>query len=374
MTRTRIAFVIPTLAPGGTERQLLYLVKGLTNDRDVRVMCTGRAGPWAGRLPESCTITALGCRGGWDVRLQSRAYSVLSEQRPDVVHSFLFGFDYAVNVAARRANVPVVISSRRQLATWKRGRHIRLQRRANALVDAIVANAQAVADFARSQEQAPIEKYHVIPNGIDVDRFTVPDSPEMVRSELGIPSDAPLLGMVANFSPVKNHAFFVRVAASLAHVYPELHFLLVGDGPLRAGIERRMTGAGLGARMRFIHNCDDAARSYRAMTVSMLCSKIEGFPNVALESMAAGVPFVGPAVGGIVEAIPDREFGLLVEGSDVTSFHTAIASLLNDAEKRASIAECARARVQRHYTIEAMVQRYAGLYTDLLAMKRAEAA
>ncbi len=370
--KTKLAFVIPTVAPGGTERQLLYLTEALSDQFEVRVLCTTVAGTWAWKLP--CEFSTLGCRGGWDPRIQSRAHDFFSKFRPAIVHSFMFGFDYAINVAARRAAVPVVVSSRRELATWMRPRHIRQQRNANRLVDCIVVNSNAVAHFACRQEGANEDLFQVIPNGIDIEKFQSAIRPEAARVELGLPPNSPVLGMVANFSPVKDHESFVEIAAQFARDRHDVQFLLVGDGPLRRRTERQLRERGLVDRTRVVTGRSDLALCYRAMSVSVLCSKVEGFPNAALESMAARVPFVGPAVGGIPEIIDDGETGVLIPGRSPKAFAAAIARLLEAPRECKRIAERAYAKVSSEFTIRALAEQHANLYERLLRAKLDKAA
>ena len=113
----RICYVIPTLGVGGTELQLTRLVRGLVREHEVMVLCTRRDGALAGDMRRlGASVRVLHCRGGWDFRTRGRALKLFSRRAPDIVHSFLFGFDLPINRAAREAGVPVVISSRRQLA------------------------------------------------------------------------------------------------------------------------------------------------------------------------------------------------------------------------------------------------------------------
>ena len=119
MRKPLVCFVIPSLGVGGTERQLLYLLKGLQDGYEIMVVCTRSGGVWAEDALQMGRVEVLGLRGGWDPRLKPRLRKLFKMYGPSVVHSFMFGFDYGVNAAAREAGIRAVISSRRQLATWK---------------------------------------------------------------------------------------------------------------------------------------------------------------------------------------------------------------------------------------------------------------
>ncbi len=307
--KCRICFVIPSLERGGTERQLVHLLRGLAEAHDLCVICTREDGALAREAADFAEIRRLGLSGGWDPRLRHRVQQAFDAWRPDIVHSFMFGFDYQVNVAARKTGVPVVLSSRRQLATWKKPRHMRLQKKANALVDGIVANSEAVASFVSEQEDEPRERFHVIRNGIDVQALQTSKNLEIIAEKLSIPSDRKVVGLVANFSPVKDHDLFVRIAAELAGRREDVHFLLVGEGPLRKAIEEQIGAAGLADRFTLAGAQDEIAALYALMTVVVLCSKVEGSPNVVMEAMAAGRPVVAAEVGGVPELIEENVTG-----------------------------------------------------------------
>ena len=370
MNRDRILYVIPSLEVGGTERQLLTLVSGIAGEYEVDIVCTRAEGALADALREHATITSLGLGGGWDLRLPSRLREVIDRLRPAIVHTFMFGFDYPVNVAARDAGVPVLVSSRRQLAEWKKPRHIRLQRKANQMVDRVVANSEAVARFASEQEALGMERISVIPNGIDLVPGLGAAQEIRLREECGIPVNARVVGIVANFSPVKDHALFVRMAAELARRRNDVHFLMVGDGPLRESVQEQLAREGLTDRCSVLKNVGDARPLFSLMDVSVLCSRNEGCPNAVMESMAAGTPVVASEVGGIPELIENGRTGYLVDSRDPFEFANAVTSLLEDEENRASMGEAAQERCAERFSTARMLDAYRALYTALLVVSR----
>ena len=370
MNRDRILYVIPSLEVGGTERQLSALVRGIAGEYEVEIVCTRTEGTLADALREHATITSLDLGGGWDLRLPSRLREVIGRLHPVLVHTFMFGFDYPVNVAARDVGVPVLVSSRRQLAEWKKPRHIRLQRKANRLVDCIVANSEAVARFAAEQEALGIERITVIPNGIDLVPALGAAQEIRLREECGIPMDARVVGIVANFSPVKDHALFVKMAAELTRRQRDVHFLMVGDGPLRESIQGQLAQEGLTARCSVLKNVGDARPFFSLMDVSVLCSRNEGCPNAVMESMAAGTPVVAAAVGGIPELIGNGKTGMLIDSRDPAGFADAVAFLLDHEEDRARMGQAAQERCAERFSTARMLDAYRALYADLLAVSR----
>jgi glycosyltransferase involved in cell wall biosynthesis len=364
----RVCFVIPSLGAGGTERQLTYLIRGLVSDHEVTVICTREPGALAGDVRRmGAFVRVLDGWGGWDIRLRGRVRKVFRAHRPDIVHTFMFGFDYAVNRAARQTGVPVVLSSRRQLATWMKPRHIRHQKKANKLVDGVVANSRAVADFAVKQEGLREDLVQVIHNGFSPEDFVSTADPKQIRLRYRLSFHTHVVGIVANFSPVKDHALFLAVAEQLMSRRDDCHFLMVGTGPHRKEIQRVIRSRDWTDRFTRVATLGELGDLYRIMAVSVLCSKVEGFPNVVMESMAMGVPVVAPAVGGIPELVEDGVTGKLVGSRSPADFADAIDWVLDHPEESQAMGSRAAKQVRTTLSTEAMVNAYRALYNRLLA-------
>lgn len=366
-TRPKLCIVIPSLNVGGTERQVRHLVEGLAPEFQIDVVCTREPGAWAKHVQPYAEVFALGFRSGWDHRLLFRLSSHFKKRKPDIVQTFLFGFDFAANVAARRAGVPVIVSSRRERATWKKSRHVWIQKRANAFTDAIVANSAAVAAFCAEQEGAPLDRYTVIHNAVVMEDD--PPPPMEARTDMTVPRSVPLIGMVANFAPEKDHELFVEMAGRVRAQRPDAHFALIGDGPLRPAIQRRVVDTGLADAFRFPGTKDRLRPYYEAMDIVMLTSTTEGLPNVVLEAMACGRPVIAPAVGGIPEAIEDRVTGVLVASREPGDFAAAALNLVNHPDQAARIARQAAISARERFSLPAMIEAYQSLYRGLLAAK-----
>jgi glycosyltransferase involved in cell wall biosynthesis len=364
---TRVCYVIPSLQVGGTERQLIVLMKGLISDHELTVICTHTAGALIGEARRlGAYVRELDGGGGWDFTMRHRIRSAFRAHRPDVVHTFMFGFDLAASRAAHETGVPVVISSRRELATWKKPRHIRLQKKANELADCVVANSHAVAQFAAQQEGADPSLYRVIPNGVDADAFASPADLHQIRMRFKIPFHTHVVGIVANFSPVKDHKLFLAIAEELTRRRADIHFLLVGGGPLRDRIMdevQRRDWDDLFTRVAAIEEIGDL---YKIMSVSVLCSKVEGFPNAVIESMAAWRPVVAAATGGIPEIVDDGVTGKLVHTREPADFADAIEWVLDRPDESAAMATRAGEWVRSTLTVDRMVSAYRNLYREML--------
>lgn len=371
---THVTYIVPSLGVGGTEGQLILLMRGLVRDHSLTVICTRHDGAFSGDARRlGAQVRVLGLRSGWDPRATGKIAALLRGHPPDIVHTFLFGFDLCANRAAHAVGVPVVLSSRRQLATWKKWRHLWIQRKANAFVDGVVANSGAVARFAIEQEGLDPGLMYVIPNGIDADSFVANANVEHARRRYKIPPERRVVGIVANFSPVKDYPLFVAMAERLVQQRDDVHFLAVGAGPLAKNIEDLVEKKGLWERFTRVSTICERPDLYAIMDVCVLCSKVEGFPNAIIEAMAAGTPVVAADVGGVPELVINGQTGRLVASRDPEDFAEAVAGLLDHPEGARRMAAAAAAFVRRELTVDQMVNTYRALYADLLEKSRGKA-
>ncbi len=369
--RPRIAWVIPTLKTGGTEVQLVRLMEGLADEFELTLICTRVEGALIGDARRAgAWVRTLGLRSGWDPRTAPRLLKAFRRHTPDVVHSCLFGFDWHALHAARRANVKACVTGRRELAVWQKARHRWFLARANRLTDGILANSRAVREDVIAREGVAPEQVQVIYNGVNADAF-LPQQPQPdLRARFRLPQDKKIIGMVANFSAVKDHHFLLEVVDRLLSQRNDLHFLLVGAGPLREGIAARIQRRGWDACCTIRSTATEMADLYGAMDISILCSQREGFPNALMESMAAGLPVVAPAVGGIPELVKDGQTGLLLSDRNPDAMTAAILQLLAQPERARSMGAQGAARIREHFGVQRMVGAHRDYYLNLLESKR----
>jgi len=190
------------------------------------------------------------------------------------------------------------------------------------------------------------EPSHVVPLGIDLDRFAA--------AEPALPKDGPVVGNVARLAPQKDHASLLEAARLLGDV----RFVIVGDGELREELERRADGLPVeltGAR-------DDVPELLASFDVFAFPSLFEGLCLAVIEAQAAGVPVVATPVGGIRETVVDGETGLLVPTGDPAALAAAIRRLLDEPDLARRLAGEARRRVRERYSEQRMVELTLGLY------------
>jgi teichuronic acid biosynthesis glycosyltransferase TuaC len=248
--------------------------------------------------------------------------------RPDAVVSYWVHPDGEVAVrAARRAGIPAVVmtgGSDVLVYGWHGSRRQKLLRVLHA-ADAVVTVSRNLADVLESDGIAP-EKLHVIHRGVDRQTFS-PGNREAARLRLGLPRDRKTIVAVGRLVPVKGFDVLVRAVARLRDLGSPVDCHIIGGGELHAPLTRQIQQLGLTDRV-FLHG---AARHgelpdwYRATDLTVLSSLSEGIPNVLLESICCGTPFVATDVGGVAEIADERLHRLVPSGDDA-----ALADAIRD--------------------------------------------
>jgi glycosyltransferase involved in cell wall biosynthesis len=213
------------------------------------------------------------------------------------------------------------------------------------------------------------EKGCVIPNGINVEEFISSDaSRASVRAELGLADDAFLIGLMGRYHPMKDHANFLRAAASIAKQQPAIQFLMIGRGVdgenpiLRGSIE----DLGLTRQTHLLGERDDIPRLAAALDIFSLSSACESFPNVIGEAMACEVPAVVTNVGDAAWIVGNT--GRVVPPCDPGALAAAWNEMIDFGPAgRMAMGRAARMRVVEHFTLESVAARYDALYESVLA-------
>ncbi len=230
----------------------------------------------------------------------------------------------------------------------------------------VVVCSHRLLDIATSTWRLPRDKTCLIPNGIHAERFQGGDG-RPVREGLGIPRDALVIGTVGHLRPVKNFARLLAAAARVdaTRVRRPIHVILVGDGELRADLEKQARAAPPpGGRVHFPGHRRDLRDFYAAMDLFSLTSDSEQHPVALLEAMAAGLAAAATDVGDIHAVLPDRQRRFLVPADVEAPGRLAerFTELLANDDLRAELGRRNALRVQEEYTFDSMVTAYRAVY------------
>jgi len=372
----KVLHVITGLSTGGAERALYNLLAGgLAQQFDTAVVSLQDEGSIGGRIRElGVPVYGLQMRRGLPTPgVFGRLRRLVRAFRPEIIQGWMYHGNLAASVAARMAagRPALAWNIRQSLYDLKAEKPLTRQViRANRLLsgqaDTIIYNSR----LSRSQHESfgfQGSRALVISNGFDLQRLRPdPATREAVRRELDLPSDVTVIGHIARFHPMKDHASFLRAAVQVARAHPSARFLLVGrnvspENPALAGI----VPSELLERFVFTGERSDPHRLMQAMDFFATSSAWgEGFPNVLGEAMACGVPCVTTDVGDSADIVADT--GIIVPPSDVKALASALEKMIRKSpEERQALGQAARKRIQTSYVLDTVMGQYADLYRKL---------
>src|SRR5262245_14302752 len=368
----RVAYVIGELGKGGAEYQLYELLRGLDRSRFApTVLALAAGGYWAEPMRQlGLPVQEFAARGSADVGRLLRLRAALKALAPHVLHTILWSANSYGRVASIGLRIPVVITAERNViarAPWQ----LAIERGLDRVTDVYLVNSRAMRDGLVGRERLPTGKMHVVHNGIDLER--VPSfalDRRATRRALGLDPARRLVAQVGRLEPQKDYPTFLAAAARVATVLPDVDFLVVGDGALRAELETTALGLGIADRVRFLGLRHDVPGLLAGVDVLALTSRWEGLPNVVIEAMATGAVAVATDVGGCSELIVAGETGLLVPPGQPDAVAAALLDVLGAPERAAAMALAARRRIEREFTVGAMVAKTARVYEASLARTR----
>ncbi len=372
----RLAHIITGLDTGGAERMLLRLGERLHPDFEQSVISLTGAGPVAEELRAAgVEVVALGMSPSRPNPLDLwRLTQLLQRWKPDVVQTWMYHADLVGGLAARLAGIRAVAWNIRNndLSPEKTSPRTRalvgwLARLSGWLPARIVCCSEAARRTHVALGYAD-DRFQVIPNGFDLRRFSPnPEARAGVRAELGLPPEAPLIGLIARFDPQKNHAGFLAAAGSLHRQSPDVHFVLAGRDvvPGNRPLLEWANAAGVSAVIHLLGERQDIPRLTASLDLATLASWGEAFPNVLGEAMACGVPCVATDAGDAALIIGDC--GRVVPREDMTALAAAWLELLElPATQREALGNAARERIARHFNLDGIADRYAALYRAMV--------
>jgi L-malate glycosyltransferase len=296
--RIRLAFILDSIQDwnlGGTERQLVVLVRTLDPLLFEPTIFILQPSSAARAKDVGCNVIVIGTHGkpsrvGSFLKLRA----ALRKFRPHIVQTFFVdGIFYGVTTAWLN-RVPVIVESRRNAGHWQKGYHTAALRALNHVVDYWQCNSRYVAAMLESKEGIPSDRISVLPNSIDLSRFSPPNPEErlLARRRLSLPEDSLVIVAVSTLRPVKGLPSLIEAAACLQSRLPKSLFIIVGEGPQRTALEEQIHREGLQDAVRLAGAQEDVRPWLVAADIGVLASQSESSSNALLEYMAMGLPVV----------------------------------------------------------------------------------
>jgi glycosyltransferase involved in cell wall biosynthesis len=361
---------------GGFTEHLRALAGGLRARGARPVVALPRDSEWASDLGEIETATEA-VRGRGDALAPVRYARLARALRADLVHTHARPTDLWAGLGARLAGASAVATLHAEPGREPDG-SVRAGARARAhgtaldrLHARVIAVAHPIADQAVARLGIDRRRVRVVENGVELVSHDTSVVRPRARAALGAREGELAVGVVARFvdrADDKGQPAAVRALARLGLPGAVLHF--VGDGPTRGEVERLARELGVAAR--FHGERRDARALIPGFDVALLPSLSEGCPLFVLEAMAASVPLVATAVGGVPDVLAEGA-GSLVPAGDDSALAREVGRLARDAELRARLGRAGRARAEARYSASRFVGETLAVYEEALASRRRRA-
>lgn len=372
-----IVHVVYRLDVGGLENGLVNLINHLPADEFAHaIVCLTDYSPaFRRRLRrDDVKVFALQKREGKDLSAYWRFWRLMRRLGPDIVHTRNLGTMDLLPVAAL-AGVPVRIHGEHGWDVHDMdGRRLKyrwMRRGVSPFAARFIALSTHLRDWLVEMVGLPERKVVQIYNGVDTTHFR----PAACKVREGA---SVLVGTVGRMEFVKDPVNLANAFGLLLSGRPELRgrlrLVMVGGGTLLAEVRSRLEAAGLTDSVELTGPVADVREQLRRLDLFVLPSRNEGISNTILEAMACGLPVVATRVGGNPELVVENGTGLLVPPGDATALARAIGQYMDSPALRSEHGRAGRCRVERSFSLEAMVSAYRDVYREMLGMSELEGA
>jgi glycosyltransferase involved in cell wall biosynthesis len=295
------------------------------------------------------------------VRGIARLHRILSEQRPDLLISYLYHPIVTGRMVAKTAGIARVISCIRIAPRPTiAGRIQNLMLRLTSCADRVTTvNSAGVATQWVQKKAVSPEKLRIISNGVVV--------AEEEQQGSGEPSDNFVWCAIGRLEVQKDFFSLIAAMEIVARRYPDSRLRVIGDGPLKADLEAQVREKALTDHVVFQGTTADIDTLLSSASAVVLSSAWEGMPNVVLESLAAGVPVVATDVGGVREVVADGETGFLVPPHSAVHLADGMIRMMSlSREERGVMGQRGRELIRTRYTMDHVVRQWESLYIEVL--------
>jgi glycosyltransferase involved in cell wall biosynthesis len=294
----------------------------------------------------------------------------LITEKPLILHCHRHRATVFGSIAATIAGVPYVIS---HIHGTERTRNV-IRKFTNILISKKIAKFVGVSngvreDFVKSNPLIPASKVIAIQNGVDFKSFSVQFSKEEARNRLqhGL-ADKFIFGIIARLNYKKNHNFLIDALDIAVRKRPDIHLLIVGDGPLFQKLGEKVEHMKLQNSVTFLGYRTDIPDILRALDAFILPSLFgEGFPLAILEAMGSRLPIIASRIPGIIEMFDGVDVGRLVDPHNVEEMAEAILWIANlSNEKRGQLSQNAYLHARENFNAAVMVKKFESLYNSII--------
>jgi glycosyltransferase involved in cell wall biosynthesis len=379
--KCNILYVIENIEFGGGERVFSQIIRGLDKERFGVFVASNPGGIFEKKLTEvGIKINPVRMTNRYNLGIISRLKKIIKTKDVQIVHSQGGRADFFARIAARIANVPIIISSMAMLVEGydvsrsRKGLYVLIDRWTERWVNKFTVLSEAMRRSLIERHKIPPENIVKIYNGIEIEEYN-PDLKEVKNKKLegkralGLKNDVPVIGAIGRLVWQKGFEYLIRAAPEVLKKCPEARFLIVGEGPLKNKLILTGEKLNVADRITFTGFRSDIKEILASIDVLAMPSLLEGLPMVLLEAMAMAKPIVATRIDGITEVLENSKTGLLVPAKNSHALAEAIVGILDDKAKANFFGQNAREAAKEKFSVKKMVEQIELAYEKLLREK-----
>ncbi len=360
--KIKITYIIPSLDLGGAERLVTEIIKNINRDLfDVSVICLRRTGYWAKELEErGINIKLVGSLPKLEFLSIFRIRKILKKEKPDIIHTHLFGADVYGGLAALSLGIGNIISTEHNLNHNEGAMRRKLKTLVVNRFSRVIAVSEAVKEYAIVNYKLSKEKISVFHNGLYFENF---------YQEVDIrEKEEIVLGSAGRLTEQKGFEKLIQAMRFVEN--KNIKLKIAGEGNLKFDLRHLIKKYKLENRITLLGPQKNIQKFYSEIDIYIQSSKWEGLGISILEAGAAGLPVIASRVDGIKEIISDEENGILYDYENENALAQNIITLSKSVSARKRLARNLQKRVAEEFSIFRMIEKYENIYEQELTKKR----
>lgn len=386
MNKIKVLHIITRVANGGADENTLFTINGLNkNEYDIDLL--------AGSESEKEILERISLKSDIDyfkidslvrdislhndIRALFEIYKIIKENNYDIVHTHIAKAGVLGRLAAKMAGVPHIIHGVHgitfpdQINIIKRELFKNIERFCGLFTDKFITVGE---DMKQKYIQARVGKpdeYITIRSGMELSQFINAadnDSKKIInlKNEIGLKNDDLIIGMVSKLEKRKGYKYYLRVAKKVVESFPNVKFLIIGNGPEYKRLVKKTKKMNLDKNIIFTGYRTDIADVFSILDVKVLTSLWEGLPRVLVQAAAVAKPIVTFDVDGAWEIVEEDKNGFIVPMRDIEAMTNKLKLLIEDKRLRERMGEFSQEKVSNAWTIENMVKETDKVYKNLI--------
>jgi len=374
MNKTRILFVMLQLDAGGSERVVFDLARSLDPEKFEVFVAAFKGGVLAPLLKNICNeVFIIDKKQGLDVEAMLKLVNIIKKYRIDVVNAHHYMSCFYSFLGTKIFNGKKLIYTEHSVTEVESKPNCIHSKLLNLMlyrINAVIGVSSAITEKFRILYPCHANKFNEILNGVDIEKFRSGKKRDEVRTRWGLTEDHFVVGTVANFRKVKNHACLVRAAGRLKEAHLHLRLIFVGTGFIgdaensEAEVRSLIRDCGLQDMVILAGYQEDIAAMLSAFDIFCLPSFSEGLPVSLLEAMASGVPAIGSNVAGITEVITQGETGILFPSDDDEQLAAQLMVLSENTSYAKFLASNGAKYIENNHSNKSWTSKYETLFTE----------